>query len=131
MKLLCVGCDEPMALAQAPGPPSEGSLSVVFHCAHCGHRVALLTNPWETQLVCSLGVAIGGRKPSREPLELVRATLAEARLLWTEEAEQRLTRVPEPVRPMARAAIERYARERGCGEVDCAVMDEAKANMHG
>ncbi|OGA72448.1 MAG: hypothetical protein A3G81_06530 [Betaproteobacteria bacterium RIFCSPLOWO2_12_FULL_65_14] len=131
MKFLCVGCDEPMTLAQAPDPPSEGSLSATFRCARCGQRVALLTNPWETQLVCSLGVAIGGRKPSREPLALVRATLADARLLWTEQAEQRLARVPEPVRPMARAAIERYARERGYREVDCAVMDEAKAGMHG
>jgi citrate synthase len=131
MKFLCVGCDEAMALAQAPAPPSEGSLTAVFHCAHCGHRVALLANAWETQLVCSLGVAIGGREPSRQPLALVRATLAEARLLWTEQAEQRLARVPEAVRPMARAAIERYARECGYGEVDCAVMDEAKARMRG
>lgn len=131
MKFLCVACDQPMMLARAPDPPSQGSLSAIFRCARCGHRVALLTNPWETQLVCSLGVAIGGPKPSRKPLALVRAALAEARLLWTEEAERRLARVPEPVRPMARTAIERYARERGYGEVDCAVMDEAKARMHG
>src|SRR3970282_518202 len=79
MKFLCVGCDEPMTLAQAPDPPSQGSLSAIFRCARCGQRVALLTNPWETQLVCSLGVAIGGPEPSRKPLALVRAKLAEAR----------------------------------------------------
>jgi hypothetical protein len=37
-------------------PPDKGSLSVVYACPKCAHRIAMLTNPYETQLVSSLGV---------------------------------------------------------------------------
>ncbi len=128
MKFLCVACDEAMKYAEAQGPEA-GSLSVVFHCPHCGYRVALLTNPWETQLVRSLGVVIGGRTVPSEPLELVRTTLADSKLLWTAEAEERLERVPEFARAMARQSIERYAREQGYHEITPHVMDEARAKL--
>jgi hypothetical protein len=58
MKFLCIPCDSPMKL-QTVGPPEGGSLSVVFSCPECGYEMALLTNPFETQLVQSLGVRIG------------------------------------------------------------------------
>ncbi len=58
MKFLCVPCDSPMKL-QAVGPPDRGSLSVVYECPECGYEMAMLTNPFETQLVQSLGVRIG------------------------------------------------------------------------
>jgi hypothetical protein len=41
------------------GPPEGGSLSVVYSCPECGYEMAMLTNPFETQLVQSLGVRIG------------------------------------------------------------------------
>jgi hypothetical protein len=47
-------------------------------------------------------------------------------LAWTTKALERLERIPEFVRPMARTGIERYARERGLSEVDEGVLDEAK-----
>ena len=62
MKFLCVPCDSPMKL-QTIGPPERGSLSVVYSCPECGYEMAMLTNPFETQLVQSLGVRIG---PERE-----------------------------------------------------------------
>jgi hypothetical protein len=37
---------------------------------------------------------------------------------WTATALERLEKVPEFVRPMARAGIERYARENGLREID-------------
>jgi hypothetical protein len=40
-------------------PPEGGSLSVVYSCPECGYEMAMLTNPFETQLVQSLGVRIG------------------------------------------------------------------------
>lgn len=129
MKFLCVVCDEAMKVAEIPGPSSGDALTVVFRCPGCGHQMALLTNPWEAQLVRSLGVAIGGRRAPPAPLELVGATLTEARLLWTEEAEQRLGRVPEFVRSAVRKSIERYARQQGYREVTPQVIDEAKADM--
>src|SRR5258708_33637745 len=58
MKFLCVPCDSPMKL-QTVGPPERGSLSVVYACPECGYEMAMLTNPFETQLVQSLGVRIG------------------------------------------------------------------------
>lgn len=58
MKFLCVPCDSPMKL-QTIGPPDGGSLSVVYACPECGYEMAMLTNPYETQLVQSLGVRIG------------------------------------------------------------------------
>jgi hypothetical protein len=58
MKFLCVPCDTPMKL-QTVGSPEGGSLSVVYSCPECGYEMAMLTNPYETQLVQSLGVRIG------------------------------------------------------------------------
>ena len=52
-------------------------------------------------------------------------------LPWTEQAEQRLARVTEAMRPTVRAVIEHYARQQGYREIDFAVVDEAKARMHG
>ena len=61
MKFLCVPCDSPMKL-QTVAPPEGGSLSVVYSCPECGYEMAMLTNPYETQLVQSLGVRIGPRR---------------------------------------------------------------------
>jgi len=58
MKFLCMKCDEPMKLVRT-APPDRGSLSVVYSCPSCAHQIAMLTNPYETQLVQSLGVRIG------------------------------------------------------------------------
>src|SRR5262245_55323571 len=78
MKFLCLDCDEPMKLHSTEGP-DEGSLSVTFRCPECGFRVAMLTNPLETQMVRSLGVKVGGRTVPAEPFENLRATMAGAR----------------------------------------------------
>jgi hypothetical protein len=44
---------------QAVAPPEGGSLSIVYSCPECGYEMAMLTNPYETQVVQSLGVRIG------------------------------------------------------------------------
>ena len=129
MKFLCVTCDEAMKFVESADPARADTFSAVFRCPRCTHRIALLANPWETQLVRSLGVALGGRTAPHELLELVRKRLVESRLLWTEDAERRLERVPEFVRSMVRDGIECHARKRGCREVTCEVMDEARSKM--
>jgi len=58
MKFLCVPCDQPMKLADV-APPDRGSLAVRYACPECGYEMAMLTNPFETQMVQSLGVRIG------------------------------------------------------------------------
>jgi DNA-directed RNA polymerase subunit RPC12/RpoP len=75
MKFLCLDCDEPMKLLKTEGP-DEGSLSVTFRCPECGFRVAMLTNQFETQLVRSLGVKVGGRTGAPEPFENLRTAMA-------------------------------------------------------
>jgi hypothetical protein len=78
MKFLCLDCDQPMKLHSTAGP-DEGSLAVTFRCPECGFRVAMLTNPFETQMVRSLGVQVGGRTAPPQPFEHLRSTLAGSR----------------------------------------------------
>ena len=139
MKFLCVSCDEPMKLATA-GPPDEGgSITALFACPSCSHRIAMLTNPYETQMVQSLGVRIGpgetgdtaeakaGGCPFSGMIREPDATAAD--LTWTPEAEARLVNIPEFVRPMARQGIEHYARTEGHAVIDEAVMEEARGRF--
>ena len=90
MKFLCVPCDSPMKL-QTVEPPHGGSLSVVYACPECGYEMAMLTNPFETQLVQSLGVRIGpeaGSGPSSAASAGARTPVADARLPEGEENER-------------------------------------------
>ena len=176
MKFLCIACDQAMRLAGTAGPDA-GSLTVTFACPACGHRVAMLTNPWETQMVRTLGVKVGGAPAeSPAPFAAVRASLAHQRdggpsaaapaagtaplagaaaaepaaegpgcpfaamiggtatdspalVAWTVDAAGRLDRIPAFIRPMARQAIERFARERGYATVTDEVMDQARDFM--
>jgi hypothetical protein len=148
MKFLCVPCDSPMKL-QTVGPPDRGSLSIVYSCPECGYEIAMLTNAYETQAVQSLGVRIGPEKSASEASAEAGASLAEASaqagcpfaamipgtegkqpdqipVRWTAAAEARLANVPAFVRPMAKAGIERYARDNGCLEVDEKILEAAR-----
>ena len=144
MKFLCVPCDSPMKL-QTVGPPERGSLSVVYSCPECGYEMAMLTNPYETQVVQSLGVRIGpdtgegaaaavSATGSKCPFSAMIPGMEGARaqssepiaVRWTAAAEARLAKVPEFVRPMAKTGIERFAQERGAVEVDDQILDAAR-----
>jgi len=138
---------------QTVGPPERGSLSVVYSCPECGYEMAMLTNPFETQLVQSLGVRIGpdigggastgAAEPTKCPFPAMIPAMEGARpfdhaqgrpdqagepipVRWTSGAEARLANIPEFVRPMARTGIERFARERGSLEVDEKILDAAR-----
>jgi hypothetical protein len=97
----------------------------------------MLTNPLETQMVQSLGVRIGPDGETAESKcpfsQILPGTTGEptsggpSELRWSGQALERLGRVPEFVRPMARAGIERFARENGFHEVDEQVLDRAKS----
>ena len=97
MKFLCVPCDEPMKLEEVEGP-EQGSLTILFHCPRCTHRIALLTNPWETQLVKALDVKIGGGSAPLEPLALTRSSLVGKReeAFLTGERGERAEAAKEP-----------------------------------
>ena len=49
--------------------------------------------------------------------------------VWTEEALERLERIPSFVQSMAKAGIENYARENGHTEITGEVMDAARGNF--
>ena len=53
------------------------------------------------------------------------------RVEWDPEAEQRLDRVPAPVRAMARIELERTAADRGLSRVTVVLMEEVKAKYFG
>ncbi len=125
MKFLCVQCDEGMRFEEAIGP-EEGSVTIVFRCPTCSGRVALLTNPLETQLVQALDVKIGGRTVAPAPLESLREGLVGGVPLWTKEAEARLRKVPAPMRPIVRNLAEKYATETGRREITAEVLDQAR-----
>lgn len=78
MKFLCIECDRQMRFEDRE-VPGDGTLAAVFRCPACERRMALLTNPMETQLVSSLGVKVGGRTVPEQPLEGVRSTLRSGR----------------------------------------------------
>ena len=156
MKFLCVPCDSPMRL-RATEESEPGSLSVVYSCPQCGYEMAMLTNAQETQMVRSLGVRIGppnttggtaaaaaavaapdgaaasGKCPFPAMLGLsVGAEAAPtpgAELTWTPEALARLEAIPEFVRPMARAGIERVAQESGQLLIDEELLATARARF--
>ncbi len=50
---------------------------------------------------------------------------------WHPDAESRLSRVPAPVRAMARVELERTALDRGMSEVTVTLMEEIKARYFG
>ena len=137
MKFLCVACDEPMKLAEAGPPDGGGSLTAVFACPRCGNRIAMLTNPLETEMVTSLGIRIGpageaqeggSRCPFSGVVREMEATkeVGTDGVAWTAEALARLDNVPDFVRPMAKQGVEHYARSHGHGVVDERVLDEAR-----
>jgi hypothetical protein len=143
VKFLCLDCDQVMAFAERQ-LPGDGTLAAVFACPGCGREMALLTNPMETRLVSSLGVKIGGREVPEQPLETVRASLADARddafveapaaavdtrVRWTPEALERLDRVPNFVRGMVKRIYTDYAKERAIREVSVEVMDRARTDL--
>ena len=135
MKFLCVECDQQMAFAERQ-LPGDGTLAATFKCPKCGRVVAMLTNPMETQLVSSLGVEIGGRTVPAEPLEMVRTHVTGRRAdgptggpSWSNDAQERLARVPGFVRGMVKKIYGDYAKERGISEITPAVMDTARAEL--
>lgn len=153
MKFVCRTC-EAFMLFQEVEPIQEESLGVTFGCPKCGNRISMVTNPGETQLVHALGVKLGGRTKAAQPLELTRETLRSssatvgggkcpfsdvvagmerdseesnaANVEWSPEAQERLKRIPEAVRPVAKMVIEQMALGKGSRRVDEALMDEAK-----
>jgi proto-chlorophyllide reductase subunit len=144
VKFLCVDCDRQMEFEERQ-LPGDGTLAAAFRCPRCGRVVAMLTNPMETQLVASLGVKIGGRTVTEQPLETIRTTIATAKddalpetiaggaravaARWSPDAMERLARVPGFVRGMVKRIYAEYARDHGIAEITPAMMDRARTEL--
>jgi DNA-directed RNA polymerase subunit RPC12/RpoP len=144
MKFLCIECDRQMEFEERE-LPGDGTFGAAFRCPACGRRIAMLANPMETQLVDALGVKIGGRTLTEEPLELVRSSVrgrddafeekpepggrSGGRPRWSAAAEERLARVPGFVRGMVKKIYNEYALERGIGELTPEIMDQARTDL--
>lgn len=76
MKFLCTTCDEALRHQGTRGP-EEGVMTVMFACPGCGWEMAMYTNPWETQMVRSLDVKIGGQNAPAEPMQTLRSSLGQ------------------------------------------------------
>lgn len=138
MKFLCIDCDEQMTYEDRQ-EPGDGTFTASYVCPACGHRMAMLANPMETQLVGSLGVKVGGRTLDQQPMELVRQTLegrddafvddASGRPTWAPASEERLARVPGFVRGMVKKIYSEWAAERGILVITPEVMDQARVDL--
>jgi hypothetical protein len=159
VKFLCIGCDHVMDFAERQ-LPGDGTMAAVFVCDSCGHEVAMLTNPMETQLVSSLGVKVGGRTVPEQPFEFTRTGMAGGRdgafeeptgdpapdgasargpgpvapltpgaVRWTDDATDRLARVPSFVRGMVKRIYADWAAERGIVEITPEIMDTARSDL--
>lgn len=141
MKFLCIDCDEQMTFTERK-EPGDGTFGASFACPTCGHRVAMLANPMETQLVGSLGVKIGGRILDEEPMELTRSSLlgkddafhdapspTPGKVRFSPEGEERLAKVPNFVRGMVKKIYGEWAAQRGIGEITPEVMDQARIDL--
>jgi hypothetical protein len=96
VKFLCLRCDRAMTFAERQ-LPGDGTFAAVFACESCGHEIAMLANPMETQLVSGLGIRIGGRTVPEQPFEFTRTGLADTR------ADAFADPAPEPAAPLAGA----------------------------
>ena len=108
MKFLCLPCDRVMEFAER-STPGDGTLAAVFSCDGCGHEIAMLANPMETQLVSSLGVRVGGREVSAQPMELLRSSVAGGRDNAFDDAAEDAGRsasddAPEPSDPRSQSS---------------------------
>jgi len=74
MKFLCIKCNNFMDY-ESKEQVDTLRLGITFACTQCGYKVAMVTNPGETQLVSGLGVKIGGRTVPAEPMEFTREAL--------------------------------------------------------
>jgi hypothetical protein len=113
MKFLCITCDEALKHEQTRGPDA-GVMTVIFACPGCGWQMAMYTNPWETQMVRSLDVKIGGRSVPAEPMEMLRASLAQGRpgVPWPATTSDAVTEGDEtPKCPFADVVARAYNEE--------------------
>lgn len=78
MKFLCRDCDTAMKFKDVTRP-EQGSVTAVFECPDCFTEIAMFLNPWETQMLKSLDLQLGGTNEAAQPMQMVRSQLETAK----------------------------------------------------
>jgi len=123
-------------------PKEAKNISLKFKCKKCGHMIAMLTNKFETEFVSKIGVEAGGKSDLADtPMAMVGSSLSEGKeelkqsvssedsIEWTQEAQDRIQKVPFFVRGMAKKTVLSFAKERGVKVIDGALMDEVREKV--
>ena len=76
MKFLCLECNTAMQFKEA-ATPDKGALTAIFECPECFAEFAMHMNPWETQMLKSLDVQLGGKREEAPPMQMVRSFLSQ------------------------------------------------------
>ena len=76
MKFLCLECNTAMQFKETT-TPDQGSLTAIFECPDCFAEFAMHMNSWETQMLKSLDVQLGGKSEAAQPMQMVRSFLNE------------------------------------------------------
>ena len=74
MKFLCLECNTAMQFKEA-AKPQQGTMTAIFECPDCFAEFAMHMNPWETQMLKSLDVQLGGKSEAAQPMQMVRSFL--------------------------------------------------------
>ena len=74
MKFLCTDCDTAMKFKDVTRP-EQGSVTALFECPDCFTEIAMFLNPWETQMLKSLDLKLGGNDAAAQPMQMVRSQL--------------------------------------------------------
>ena len=74
MKFLCLNCDEGMKL-KLLADHTRAHWRQSFACPRCRYQIVMPTNPWETQLVQTLGSDGWGRAAPASPYEQILESL--------------------------------------------------------
>ena len=78
MKFLCRECDTAIKFKDVMRP-EQGSVTAVFECPDCFMEFAMFLNPWETQMLKSLDLQLGGSAEAAQPMQMVRSQLGTAK----------------------------------------------------
>ena len=78
MKFLCTDCDTAMKFKDVTRP-EQGSVTALFECPDCFTEIAMFLNPWETQMLKSLDLKLGGNEEAAQPMQMVRSQLETAK----------------------------------------------------
>ena len=78
MKFLCTDCNTAMKFKDV-NRPEQGSVTAFFECPDCFAEIAMFLNPWETQMLKSLDLQLGGTNETAQPMQVVRSQLETAK----------------------------------------------------